>query len=153
MGLINGMCILPYVAELISTFQLNKRKATFSYTMLSVVDTQSNCEQLEESHWLTRGMITLHMYTTLRSVGNTTRKDVSNTINRDHRASQMRGLFVPANCHIINPSRDLRDELTLVHYLTINDLASTPLSSFELEIHFAGCESQPAKWTFSLKFW
>lgn len=57
----------------------------------------------------------------------------------------MRGLFVPANCHIINPSRDLRDELTLVHYLTINDLASTPLSSFELEIHFAGCESQPAK--------
>ncbi len=96
MGLINGMRILACVVELISTFQLSKRKATFSYTKLSVVDTQSNCEQLEDNHWLTRGMITLHMYVTLRSVENIIRKDVTNTINRDHRASRMRGLFESA---------------------------------------------------------
>ncbi|MFM2621700.1 hypothetical protein [Vibrio owensii] len=48
----------------------------------------------EEDHWLTRGVITLHTYMTLLSVGSITRKDVTNTTNEYYQASPVRGLFV-----------------------------------------------------------
>ncbi len=108
MEFINGMYILTYVAELISTFQLSKKRATSFYTKLSAVTTQSNYEQLEENRWLTLGMITLHMYMTLRSVGSIIRKGVTNTINKHHQASLIRGLFVSVIFHVINPSRTFR---------------------------------------------
>lgn len=92
-GLIYGMCILEYVVELTSIFQPSRKRATISSTKLSVVNIPSSCEQLEEDHLLIRGTITQHTYMTLLSVGSIIRKGVTNTTNKHHQASPMRGLF------------------------------------------------------------
>lgn len=94
MGVFYGMCILVFVVELISTFQLSRKRVTFSFMKLSIVSIQSNCERLEGNHWLILGMIILHTYMTLLSAGSIIRKDVTSTTNKYYWASRMRGLFL-----------------------------------------------------------
>lgn len=100
-GLTYGICIPAYAVGLTSIFQPSRKRATISYTKLSFVNIQSNCEQLEEDLWLTRGMITLHTYMMLRSVGSIIRKGVTNTTDKYHQASPMRGLFVSSVCSLM----------------------------------------------------